>query len=333
MRVTFAQRPDANLIRGGAEVQVDRTADELRQLGVEVSILTSLDREVGDIVHFFGPWDCHYNTSTSLQKRGVPYVCSPIWSSHHSLSQERRRTLRKRLTGKYPRYLGKLFKGASALIVLTKWEQEHLQVVFDVEDSKFQMIPNGVDPKFWDADPAVFRQAFGVTDEFVLHCGSIYPDKNQLSLIRAVGESHALLFVGPTLDQDYLRACQEASGPNVKFIGALPNDSDLLPSAYAAAKVFCLPSKFEVLSLAALEAGAAGCKLVLSNSWGGQEHFGGFARYVDYRSEASIASAVEAAWRDTSPRGPQSVHFRPYSWSSVAAQLKELYEHVLKTSA
>jgi len=43
----------------------------------------------------------------------------------------------------------------------------------------------------------------------------------------------------------------------IKHIGFLPHDSEELQSAYAAAKVFVLPSNFETPGLTALEAGLA----------------------------------------------------------------------------
>ena len=50
----------------------------------------------------------------------------------------------------------------------------------------------------------------------------------------------------------------QRGGEAVRWLGASDHDDPLLASAYAAARVFALPSWFETPGLAALEAALAG---------------------------------------------------------------------------
>ncbi|HMS53786.1 MAG TPA: glycosyltransferase family 4 protein [Fimbriimonadaceae bacterium] len=334
MRITFVLRPDAYLVRGGAEIQFEHTKRELEALGHSVDVLTSLSTDVGDVVHFFGTWESHWLAASQLLRRGIPYVCSPIYTSTRTPSAESLRRRRRALLGNSQKYLTRLFAGANDIICLTSLELKRVEAAFNVPSSKFSIIPNGVDPRFAAGDPVLFRAHYGVQEDFVLHCGSIYPDKNQVRLAQALqGTGIRLICLGPTFEPEYRKQLEELE---VAILDPIPSESNLLPGAYAAARVFCLPSKFEVFSLAALEAAAAGCGLVLSNTWGAEEHFDHWAEYVDYRSVDSIRGAVERKWAERSASSPeageelmrqsQRSHFiEKFSWPSVAKQLLAIY--------
>lgn len=323
-------RPDGNLIRGGAEVQIDRTKEALEDLGHEVQILGPLDRTVGDIVHFFGPWESHWYCAATLLERGIPYVCSPIWLSSHSVSQEKLRRLRHRTVGRFPRLLGKLFQRANKLLVCSQWEQDRIASYFELPGERFDKLPNGVERKFWNADPRPFAQAFELTTPFLLHTGSFCPRKNQLSLIRAVkGLDIPAVFLGQKMDADYYAQCKAEADSKMK-LGELPSESDLLPSAYAGARVFCLPSTQEGLSLSALEAAVSGCGLVLGSTWGAQEHFGEDTKYVDPHDVNAIRTAVQEIWQSPPDRKTSAESFQKrYSWEGIAKRLAGIYEGVL----
>ena len=86
--------------------------------------------------------------------------------------------------------------------------------------------------------------------------------------------------------------CRRAGEGLVAWLGRLDHDDPLLASAYAAARVFALPSWFETPGLAALEAALAGCAVVITPYGSTREYFGGLVAYARPRP----------ARRD--PRGP-----------------------------
>jgi glycosyltransferase involved in cell wall biosynthesis len=113
------------------------------------------------------------------------------------------------------------------------------------------------------------------------------------------------------------------------LIDGLENDSPMLASAYAACDTFVLPSLFETPGIAALEAGLAGAKVVITPHGGTTEYFGDDAVYVDPVSIASIRDGIRAAL--ARPRGEQlrtRIRAR-YLWSHVASLTKSVYERVL----
>src|SRR6185437_7691066 len=89
----------------------------------------------------------------------------------------------------------------------------------------------------------------------------------------------------------YQRRCGEAT-----WIPAVDHDDPLLASAYAAARVFALPSWFETPGLAALEAALAGCAVVVTPNGCTREYFGPRVEYARPDRPAAIRAALARAW-------------------------------------
>lgn len=333
MRITFAQKMQGNLDRGGQEVRVDLTRRMLEERGYGVEVLTSQTRSVGDVVHFFDADEQFVGAGRVIKAMGVPYVVSTIWNKGVSPSALRVRRVTERVTNRYPKRLARFLNGASRLVALTSLERDRLIAYFGVDPARVEIVPNGVADRFFDADPALFRERFGIEDEFVLNCARLSGRKNQLTMIRALkGTGKKMVFIGQqNLNPEYVARCKAEAGDQGLFVGQIENSDPLLPSAYAAARVFCLPSRIEVMSVAALEAAGAGLPLVLTTTWGSREHFGEFARYVDYRSESEIRAAVLAAWEAPHDRARQQDYFREhYSWNAIMGKLEAIYASVAK---
>ncbi|MCB1480560.1 MAG: glycosyltransferase [Rhodobiaceae bacterium] len=159
------------------------------------------------------------------------------------------------------------------------------------------LIPNPVDSaKYRHASKDMFENSYHVRD-FVLCVGRIEPRKNQLLLAAALsGTSIPLVLVGDeTLYPDYVKLIRAV--PNLELIttGHLDSASGMLGSALKACRVFCLPSWSEGAPLAALEAGAAGCNMVLSSFSGEKEYFGDLAQYADPSNLAALREKVLSA--------------------------------------
>jgi glycosyltransferase involved in cell wall biosynthesis len=104
----------------------------------------------------------------------------------------------------------------------------------------------------------------------------------------------------------------------------------MLASAYAACDVFVLPSLFETPGIAALEAGLAGAKLVITPHGGTMEYFGGRAVYCDPRSVDSIHDGIVRALQAPRDNGLRE-HIRAhYLWDEVARQTHGVYRLVME---
>jgi len=194
---------------------------------------------------------------------------------------------------------------------------------------RFKVIPHGVDERFARGDPSVFRSQLGITENFVFSVGAFIRGKNRVNLIHAMnGTGIRLVVAGNVIEKENYEECRKLADDNITLIEGIPYESDLLPSAYAAADAFSLPSYYETFCLAAMEAAVANCSLVLGNRWEADEIYGNRARYVDPDDVAGIRSATLAAFET----GKQdfSAHFlNDFRWDAIAQRLLEVYEMVI----
>jgi len=147
----------------------------------------------------------------------------------------------------------------------------------------------------------LFEREYGIKN-FILSVGHIGPErKNYLRLIEALERiDHPAVIIGRIEDTPSGRACLERASrnPRLLMVDAIPHDSMLLASAYTACDVFVLPSQFETPGIAALEAGLAGAKIVITQIGGTREYFGNDAIYVEPVSAKNIAEGIEAALKN-----------------------------------
>ncbi len=116
----------------------------------------------------------------------------------------------------------------------------------------------------------------------------------------------------------------------VTWLGQFDHDDPLLASAYAAARVFALPSWFETPGLAALEAALAGCAVVITPYGSTREYFGGLVAYARPDRPTRSAGAVRTCWdHGPDPRLAPRVATH-YLWPNVAQITAEVYDQVAR---
>jgi glycosyltransferase involved in cell wall biosynthesis len=210
-------------------------------------------------------------------------------------------------------------------------ECEQLSRLFSLDRALFSPIVNGVDDIFFTpADPALFREHAGVHEPFVLCMGNIEERKNQLRLIEALqGAGIRLVLAGQDREAGYAARCRSLADASVHFAGKLEHGSELQRSAYAAAEALVLPSTLETPGLAALEAAAAGCRLVVTKEGCTEEYFREHATYLDPQDTAGIRQAVQEAL--AGPRDAELPGFirERYTWRHAARQLVDVYRDAL----
>jgi hypothetical protein len=83
VKVLMINTPESPKLRGGDTVQMEKAAEALGQLGVEVSITTEADPDPRgfDIAHVFNlrTIDATERQVAALARRGTPIVMSPIY--------------------------------------------------------------------------------------------------------------------------------------------------------------------------------------------------------------------------------------------------------------
>ena len=89
-----------------------------------------------------------------------------------------------------------------------------------------------------------------------------------------------------------------------------------------------IASEYELCSVAALEAGAAGAPLASTTGGGMREHLEGFAEFFDPHSEEELRRAVEAAIARGRRDGQSESFLRRFDWSEIARRTLRAYEQV-----
>jgi glycosyltransferase involved in cell wall biosynthesis len=223
-----------------------------------------------------------------------------------------------------------LLESVDAILPNSRAEASQLIRLLRADHRKIRVIPNGVDPRFASADGSLFRREFGDLD-FALYVGRIEPRKNVLGLTRALRRQGVLLVaIGDPVSghEEYARRCRREAGASAIWLGRLGHEDPLLESAYAAARVFALPSWFETPGLAALEAAVAGCAVVVTPYGSTREYFGERVHYARPGRSEAIDNAVAAAWDAGAHESLAADLIERCSWQQVALATKEVYDRV-----
>lgn len=338
--LTAADRRDLDK-KGGNLLSLSLLLGLLREPGVDV-LHAHTGKRVGGVVR------------TAARLRGIPYTVTlhgglfevPKGEMDQMLAPIQNRPEWGRVFGAL---LGarRVLEDAAAVICVGGDEYEAARV--QLPGQRVELIPNGVDCKaFARGDADAFRAAYGIAPErrIILCVSRIDYQKNQIGLVEALAQVATqvprvhLVLIGPVTVAGYhqrLLARIEGLGltDRVTLIPGLNPDSPLLPAAYHAAEVFCLPSLHEPFGIVILEAWAAGRPVVASRV-GGIPSFTKdgddivlaqpgnatdlAARLIQVLGDPQLAGRIAAAG--------QAKAERDYAWSAIAARLLAIYREL-----
>ncbi len=103
----------------------------------------------------------------------------------------------------------------------------------------------------------------------------------------------------------------------------------MLSSAYAACDTFVLPSLYETPGIAALEAGLAGAKVVITPYGGTKDYFKEMVEYVDPYSVDSIQKGIEKVLNKPKDDKLKEYIKRTFLWDKIAVESINVYQEVL----
>ncbi|MDP2207398.1 MAG: glycosyltransferase family 4 protein [Bacteroidota bacterium] len=336
MKVFLATYQSVMMLKGGPRTQVLETKAALEKLGVEVHLFDmwqTLKKGDCDIFHIFGSGIATYHFAREVAKLGIKLVVSPIFFSRHSSQYIKRvlwfdKTVLKKIRGVWTDYgfVSEMCKWVDAVLPNTKKEAELIELGLGVQREKIHVVPNGVNERFLNADPSLFVKTYGISN-FILNVGHIGPGrKNVLRLVRALNLiDKPAVIIGRMEAGKELDAIRKEAGKKILLLDNILNDSDLLASAYAACDVFVLPSLFETPGIAALEAGLAGAKIVITKYGGTEEYFGDYAEYIEPTSVDSIAEGIRKAIARPKDARLRELIKDSYLWSKVGEATLEVY--------
>ena len=328
---------------GGLQRQAIETVAALQKAGVKAAFFDpgreSLDDY--DLAHVFDAENGNDLLIKVAGARGLPVVVSsvmhPVWTVANARRARLAEWLTTRLSGwKAQTTYERTRRGlvlADRILALTEAEKQMLVQCFGIDREIIDIVPNGITSAFFTADPTAFRRASGIDGPFVLCVATITPRKNQETLATALRDLKIpVMLIGPHGRQDEAYLARVRQHPQVVHFGPLSYDDPLLPSAYAAAAVFALPSLSEVMPITVFEALAAGTPVVVTNQhamdlpWTSND-----VCEVDPRDIGALRQAVQRILQhsttdvDRRRRRDLVAHL---TWTATAQRIAEAYERV-----
>lgn len=165
--------------------------------------------------------------------------------------------------------------------------------------------------------------------------GKICENKGQIRLLEALeGTGLSAVFIGPPdpAELDYFKNFLQKT-TNIQsgvYLGYIPFNSPMLPSAYAAAKVVVMPSLSETFGNICLEGGATGAHVVVSRHLPISEYLENKIIYCNPKCKTSIREAIIEAFNAPPNDGLREYVLNNFTWDVIAAKYLEKCEKLLK---
>ncbi|HUR86248.1 MAG TPA: glycosyltransferase family 4 protein [Solirubrobacteraceae bacterium] len=229
---------------------------------------------------------------------------------------------------------------AERVITCSHYMREHVADVYDIDDRRITVIPNGIDPADLQpvGDLVELRARFAQPDErLVLLVGRLVYEKGfQIALdalpqvIRRAGKVRFVV-AGSGTHEAELRKQAERLGlmRHGTFMGWIGDD--VLHSLYRIADLCVVPSIYEPFGLVALEAMASGCACIVADTGGLREVVPGNDVGLRFRSRnpRSLAAMMQRVLTNEELRerlvAEASAHVLRFDWADVAERTARVY--------
>ena len=251
---------------------------------------------------------------------GIPYVVTFHGGGHSAALRNRARPLQRAL-------LGPLLRRAARLVAVAGFEIDEYGRELGIGPERFELIPNGTELAFSEVTANGSRDG----EATIATVGRLERYKGHHRVIAAFPEvlrerpEARLLVVGTGPYEEALRrqAAELGVAAAVEFTSTPPERPEAMAELLSRVSLVVLMSEFETHPLVALEAAAAGCRLLVADASGLAELAAeGFARAVplDESPAALGRAAVEELGKPPPERRPQMI-----SWDECAERLLALY--------
>lgn len=232
------------------------------------------------------------------------------------------------------------------VIACSKYMAWEIENYFGVPISKVDIIPNGVDPRRFDAlnglDLSEFRLDFARPDEpIVYYVGRIVPEKGLTFLVDAVplvlsqwpGVKFVIAGSGGHVNDLRAKAYALGVADNIIFPGRVSDD--VRDGLFKVADCAVFPSLYEPFGIVALEAMAAGTPVVVSDT-------GGLSEVVDLHKTGIKVHPYDAGslawgilhtlqhpeWSRERAASANAIVRDLYNWPRIVRMTIDVYERV-----
>jgi glycogen(starch) synthase len=289
-----------------------------------------------DLVHGHD-WLVAKAAASLAESAGIPYVTT-IHATEHGRHQGWVQEEPQAHIHGVERWMA---RRADAVIVCSYYMRGHVADIFDIDERRIVVIPNGIDPSELRpaGDLAALRSKFAQPREkLVLFVGRLVYEKGfQLALDALPGivervENVRFLVAGSGTHEEELKAQSERLGLSAhgSFLGWIGDD--VLHSLYRIADLCVVPSIYEPFGLVALEAMASGCPCIVADTGGlrevvpvgervGLRFNGGDAEHLGVMIERLL---VDEPLRERLVT-EASEHVLRFDWDDIAQQTRGVY--------
>jgi glycogen synthase len=296
-----------------------------------------------DLIHGHD-WLVAQAAAALAERAGVPYVTT-IHATEHGRHQGWVQEYPQSHIHSVERWMA---RRADAVIVCSYYMRGHVADIFDIDERRVTVIPNGIDPS--ELQPAgdleALRAKFAEPHEkLVLFIGRLVYEKGfQLALDALPGvveqvENVRFLVAGSGTHEAELKAQAERLGLSEHgiFLGWIGDD--VLHSLYRIADLCVVPSIYEPFGLVALEAMASGCACIVADTGGlrevvpvgervGLRFNGGDAEHLGVMIERLL---VDGQLRERLVT-EASEHVLRFDWDDIAQRTRGIYGELRELS-
>jgi glycosyltransferase involved in cell wall biosynthesis len=235
---------------------------------------------------------------------------------------------------KFIRMKMEAFNRADHIICISENTRRDLMELYDIPAAKVSVVYLGFDMLSTNTQVNHNLQSL----PYILYVGQRAGYKNFIDFLRAYASSEWLqnnfriLCFGGGKFNSAEKGQFNSIGVNESHIQQISGDDSILASCYRYAAAFVFPSLYEGFGLPPLEAMAAGCPVVCSNTSSIPEVVGSAGEYFDPTSIDSIRSSLENVLQSSERRAELVAHgierCKLFTWEKCAIETLTIYRSI-----
>ncbi len=220
------------------------------------------------------------------------------------------------------------FRLPRKIVFLTPEERDFVHALFHNEQIDSEVIGVGIDPPA-DADEESFREKYEIEGEYLLYAGRVDAEKGcdeMFAYFQRFSEKRSDLQL-VVIGKAYMDIPKHE---NIRYLGFVSEEDKY--NAIKGAKMLWLPSKFESLSIAVLEAMALGVPVIVNGKCevlrGHCERSGGGESYFDYKGFENAVDRIAVEKYSVYSGNARRYIDECYMWDGVIEKWIEQVEGV-----
>lgn len=282
-----------------------------------------------DIVTTFKPQYGNYDVFFNAKKNKLKTVTHVI----QELPDSYLNFLAKKYSSMLPFLISNLqrqiIENSDALIALSDLEKIYLLKQFSLDQNKIHIVPNAINSSdFLKPKSKVFLEKYDIQSPYILSIGRIEPNKNQLSIARALKNLGIdLILIGEKVDEEYAKKIEKFHF--VKIIDDINYNSEELISAYKNSSIFILASFKEISPNTVIEAALCDVPIICTkNTVSIHQYFKDSIKYIDPTSISDICQKVIQVLRVRNKIYTKDIVLNYFSEEKVTEQHLKIYNQL-----